>query len=58
MVEEKSGIKLESALFAGFIVTLLLSFALIAIFSSNKDIFSESPCLIEFSNLKKELNSI
>jgi len=52
MVEEKSGIKLESALFAGFIVTLLLSFALIAIFSSNKDTLYSAYVKEEENNLQ------
>ena len=36
MAENKNKIKLESALFAGFIVTLFLSFILISVFSSGR----------------------
>ena len=52
MEEEKSGIKLESALFAGFLVTLLLSFALIAIFSSSKDTLYSAYVKDETNNLQ------
>jgi hypothetical protein len=52
MEEEKSRIKLESALFAGFLVTLLLSFALIAIFSSSKDTLYSAYVKDETNNLQ------
>ncbi|HJM44544.1 MAG TPA: hypothetical protein QF644_01175 [Candidatus Poseidoniaceae archaeon] len=52
MVEEKSKIKLESALFAGFIVTLLLSFILISIFSSGKDTLYSAYVTDESNNLQ------
>ena len=48
---EKSKIKLESALFVGFIVTLLLSFVLISIFSSGKDTLYSAYVTEESNNL-------
>ena len=52
MEEEKSKIKLESALFAGFIVTLLLSFILISIFSSGKDTLYSAYVTDESNNIQ------
>ena len=49
---EKSKIKLESALFVGFIVTLLLSFVLISIFSSGKDTLYSAYVTEESNNLQ------
>jgi hypothetical protein len=52
MEVEKTKIKLESALFVGFIVTLLLSFILITIFSSGKDTLYSAYVKDEANNLQ------
>lgn len=52
MEVEKTKIKLESALFVGFIVTLLLSFILITIFSSGKDTLYSAYVKDESNNLQ------
>ena len=57
MGENKNKIKLESALFAGFIVTLFLSFILISVFSSGKDTLYSAYVEDESKNLQwRQLN--
>ena len=57
MAENKNKIKLESALFAGFIVTLFLSFILISVFSSGKDTLYSAYVEDESKNLQwRQLN--